>query len=47
MDNDTREKIYDKGWWAAIDMVIDVITEMQAKGDFHNPTLDELEQRIS
>jgi len=47
MDNDTREKIYDKGYWSAIDMVLDVIAEMQDKGDFHNPTLDELEQRIS
>jgi hypothetical protein len=27
--------------------VLDVISEMQNSMDFHNPTLDELEQRIS
>lgn len=31
----------------AIEMVLDVISEMQESNDFHNPTLDELEQRIS
>lgn len=30
----------------AIEMVLDVISEMRATYDFHNPTLDELEQRI-
>jgi len=31
----------------AISMVLDVIVEMKNSMDFHNPTLDELEQRIS
>ena len=30
----------------AINMVLDVISEMRDSMDFHNPTLDELEQRI-
>ena len=30
----------------AINMVLDVISEMRDSIDFHNPTLDELEQRI-
>jgi hypothetical protein len=30
----------------AIDMVLDVINEMKDSMNFHNPTLDELEQRI-
>ncbi len=30
----------------AIDMVLDVISEMRDSMNFHNPTLDELEQRI-
>jgi hypothetical protein len=30
----------------AIDMVLDVINEMKNSMNFHNPTLDELEQRI-
>ena len=33
-------------WEGAIDMVLDVISEMQNSMNFHNPTLDELEQRI-
>lgn len=33
-------------WEQAIDMVLDVIEEMRDSMDFHNPTLDELEQRI-
>ena len=30
----------------AIEMVLDAISEMKDSMDFHNPTLDELEQRI-
>ena len=30
----------------AINMVLDVISEMRDSMNFHNPTLDELEQRI-
>lgn len=30
----------------AIEMVLDVISEMRDSMNFHNPTLDELEQRI-
>lgn len=37
---------YDKGWQEAIDMVLDVISEMNDSMDYHNPTLDELEWRI-
>jgi len=37
---------YDQGWQEAIDHVIDIINEMQYTYDWHNPTLDELEQRI-
>jgi hypothetical protein len=37
---------YNQGYAEAIDMVIDVIGEMYNSYDFHNPTLDELEQRI-
>jgi hypothetical protein len=29
-----------------ISLVIDIIEEMRESGDFHNPTLDELEQRL-
>jgi len=35
------------GYTEAIEMVLEVITEMQESMNFHNPTLDELEQRIS
>lgn len=31
----------------ALEMVLDVIAEMRQSYDFHNPTLDELEQRIA
>lgn len=37
---------YDEGWKEAIDMVLDVVGEMYNSYNFHNPTLDELEQRI-
>ena len=37
---------YDQGWQEATDHVIDIINEMQYTYDWHNPTLDELEQRI-
>lgn len=30
----------------AIDLMLEIISEMKASGDFHNPTLEELEQRI-
>jgi len=30
----------------AIEMILDVISEMRDSMNFHNPTLDELEQRI-
>jgi hypothetical protein len=30
----------------AIDNIIDMIDNMRESGDFHNPTLDELEQRL-
>jgi len=36
-----------RGWDEALDMVNDVILTMTNSMDFHNPTLDELEQRIS
>ena len=29
-----------------INKVLDIIYEMMESGDFHNPTLDELEQRL-
>jgi len=35
-----------RGWDEAIQYVIDIIGEMQYTYDWHNPTLDELEQRI-
>ena len=34
------------GYEDARDMVMQVIEEMMNSMDFHNPTLDELEQRI-
>lgn len=45
MENSTGI-FYDQGWQEAIDMVMSVIEEMQDSMNFHNPTLDELEQRI-
>jgi len=30
----------------AIDNIIDMIDNMRESGNFHNPTLDELEQRL-
>jgi hypothetical protein len=36
----------EQGWYEAIEMVEEVIAEMRDTMDFHNPTLDELEQRI-
>lgn len=36
----------EQGWYDAIEMVQDVISEMRDGMDFHNPTLDELEDRI-
>lgn len=41
-----RGEGYDEGWQDAIDYVLDVVSEMYNSYDFHNPTLDELEQRI-
>jgi hypothetical protein len=38
---------YNKGYEEAIDMVLDVIGEMYNSYNFHNPTLDELEQRLT
>jgi len=35
-----------EGYAEAIDMVLEVISEMRETYDFHNPTLDELENRI-
>jgi hypothetical protein len=41
-------EMYDVGWEEAINMVLDVISEMiHGENLFHNPTLEELEQRIS
>lgn len=34
------------GYQDAIDHVLDIINDMQYTYDWHNPTLDELEQRI-
>lgn len=42
----SNPEMYDVGWNEAIDMVLDVISEMNNSMNFHNPTLDELEQRI-
>lgn len=42
----SQQESYDQGWQEAIDHVIDIINEMQYTYDWHNPTLDELEQRI-
>jgi hypothetical protein len=44
--NPEEQAFYNLGWENAIDMVLDAISEMQNSMDFHNPTLDELEQRI-
>lgn len=30
----------------AIDLMLEIISEMKASGNFHNPTLEELEERI-
>jgi hypothetical protein len=38
---------YPETWEGAIDMVLEVISEMMhGENLFHNPTLEELEQRI-
>jgi hypothetical protein len=37
---------FQRGWEEALDMVLGVIEQMQDSMDFHNPTLDEVEQRI-
>ena len=42
----SNPEMYDVGWEEAINMVLHVISEMQDSMNFHNPTLDELEQRI-
>ena len=44
--NPEDQAFYNLGWENAIDMVLDVIGEMYNSYNFHNPTLDELEQRI-
>lgn len=44
---DLNSEDYRGGYAEAIDLVLDVISEMQESMNFHNPTLDELEQRIS
>ena len=44
---DLNSEDYKGGYAEAIDLVFDVISEMQESMNFHNPTLDELEQRIS
>ena len=35
-----------RGWNEAIEYVIEISGEMRNSMNFHNPTLDELEQRI-
>ena len=40
------ELAWNRGWESAIDHVLDIISEMQYTYDWHNPTLEELEQRI-
>lgn len=44
--NPEEQQLYNLGWENAIRMVLDTISEMQYTYDWHNPTLDELEQRI-
>jgi hypothetical protein len=39
-------KEWQRGWDEAIQYVLDISSEMRDSMDFHNPTLDELEQRI-
>jgi hypothetical protein len=45
--NTQNSEEYQRGWDEAIEMVEDVIEQMQNSMNFHNPTLDELEQRIA
>jgi len=40
-------KEWQRGWDEAIQYVLDISAEMADTMDFHNPTLDELEDRIS
>lgn len=35
-----------RGWDEAIEYILEISSEMQESYNFHNPTLDELEQRI-
>lgn len=44
--NKEIQEFYNLGWSNAIEMVLEVIGEMQYTYNFHNHTLDELEQRI-
>jgi hypothetical protein len=38
---------YNLGWEEFREEVLEIIEEMRDSMNFHNPTLDELEQRIS
>jgi hypothetical protein len=37
---------YNLGYSEAVEMLLRVIQEMKESGNFHNPTLDEVEQRM-
>jgi hypothetical protein len=41
------EEDFARGYESAMDTVFDVISEMEESMNFHNPTLEELEQRLS
>lgn len=43
---DIVEENWRRGWEEAIDYVLDISREMRESYNYHNPSLDELEQRI-
>lgn len=43
---DEVEENWRRGWNEAIDYVLDISREMRESNDYHNPSLDELGDRI-
>lgn len=44
--NPNNNSDYDMGYSEAIEVVLQIIQQMKESGNFHNPTLDEIEQRV-
>lgn len=44
--NTWKDEVHFEGVILLVDEVIDIINQMKDEGNYHNPTLDELEDRL-